>query len=32
MITHEITLEEAPIAYKMLYNKEDGIIKTFIRP
>lgn len=32
MITHDITMEEVPTAYKMLFNKEDGIIKVFVRP
>ena len=32
MITHEISLKDAPIAYSKLYNKEDGMVKVFINP
>lgn len=32
MITHEVKLSDAPLAYSKLYNKEDGMIKVFINP
>lgn len=30
MITHEINLEAAPLAYQKLLDREDGIVKVFI--
>jgi threonine dehydrogenase-like Zn-dependent dehydrogenase len=32
VITHEITLDEAPEAYKMFRDKKDGCIKVVIKP
>lgn len=30
--THHMSLEDAPEAYRMFQNKEDGMIKTLLRP
>jgi threonine dehydrogenase-like Zn-dependent dehydrogenase len=32
VITHEVALEEAPAAYKMFRDKQDGCIKVVIKP
>jgi threonine dehydrogenase-like Zn-dependent dehydrogenase len=32
IITHRITLDEAPDAYKMFRDKEDDCIKVVLRP
>ena len=32
LITHRISLEEGPEAYKTFRDKEDGCIKVVIRP
>lgn len=32
ILTHNITLEDAPLAYEKLDQKEDGFVKVFIRP
>ncbi len=32
VITHRLTLDEAPAAYKTFRDKEDGCVKVFLRP
>jgi len=32
IITHKLTLDDLPTVYKKFYNREDGMMKVFIRP
>jgi threonine dehydrogenase-like Zn-dependent dehydrogenase len=32
IITHRLTLDEAPRGYEMFTNKEDGCVKVVLRP
>jgi threonine dehydrogenase-like Zn-dependent dehydrogenase len=32
VITHRLTLDEAPAAYKTFRDKKDGCVKVFLRP
>jgi len=32
IITHRLTLDQAPEGYKMFRNKEDGCVKVILKP
>ncbi len=32
IVTHRLSLEEAPSAYKLFKNKEEGCIRVMLRP